>query len=238
MTHSPTIVAVAALDALGIRSTRGLASSWETLGLTGPGDPRAYRRLFGEADPTYRRLDPLTRTLVLAAQACGLDGLLPEAAREETGLVVETTHGCLEVDQRYARSLAEGVAHGAIFPYTLQSTCLGDLALRFALRGPTLSLSIAPGGEGEALREALRLLRSGTTRFVIAGVADVPPAPPLEAEAPARTVVALLSTASVSEHPRIALPEATSDPFSSLAQLCASVQRDDAKSSDTDPETR
>jgi 3-oxoacyl-(acyl-carrier-protein) synthase len=166
------LLATGRVDAEGITSSAGWQRSWRELEAEAPGTGSTFRALFGRPDATFRRLDRMTRALLLAVEACALDTHLSAAEREETALVVETVLGSLEVDLHYTRALSTGVVRVALFPYTLQSTCLGDIALRHGLRGPTLSLSIAEGQEGEALREALRLFARGGLRHAVVGTAD------------------------------------------------------------------
>jgi hypothetical protein len=216
----PHILAVGVVDELGIRNASGLDVSWGELGVEAPGNGRTLRAVFGTGDSTFRRLDRVTRALVLAARASGVERMLTPGELERTALVVETSRGSLESDLRYARSLARGVVRAALFPYTLPSTCLGDVALRLATRGPTLSFSIESGDEGEALREARRLLAGGEASFAVAGAVDaldeaLDGAPPL-----LRAVVALVAPASP-RFPEVARwSDEGEDPFAVLACAC------------------
>jgi len=225
MSALPRIAAVAALDARSLSSSSGLSVSWAELGVEAPGRGQTFRQLFGRPDATFRRLDRMTRALVLATEACALESLLPAALREETALVVETTHSSLEVDLRYTRSLADGIVQGAIFPYTLQSTCLGDVALRLGLRGPTVSFSIEEHAEGEALREAARLFADGGARLAVVGRADALDRP-IGGLAPALRAVVALAVAPGVELPGADLPPVAPwpadarEPFGLLAAAC------------------
>ena len=84
MTFAPILAAAARLDADRITGTGGVAARWTELGAPAPGDARTFRRLFGRADETFRRLDAASRALVLACEALGLDRALPAAHRERT----------------------------------------------------------------------------------------------------------------------------------------------------------
>jgi len=151
------IAAAGVADAAGIAGTRLGARAWADLGVDAgaPLWPTAFPAPFR----SYRRLDLLSRFVCLAVEAAGLDAALDEEARAGTALVLGTTLGCLEADLAFARSLAPGAEiDAALFPYTLPSTCLGELAIRHRLRGPCLCLGVAPGGLREALREAQELL--------------------------------------------------------------------------------
>jgi len=220
MSARPKILALAAVDALGVRSSAGLRASWEALGVEAPGTGRAFRALFGHGDDTFRRLDRPTRALVVAAEACGLARILSAEARAATALVVETARGSLEVDLRYVRALERGEVQGSIFPYTLQSTCLGDVALRAGLQGPVLSLSVAAEAEGEALAEARRMLAGGEVRHALVGRVEalVEPAGGLEPEL--RAVVALVAASDEPAPALLSWPDGTA-PFTSLARALA-----------------
>jgi 3-oxoacyl-(acyl-carrier-protein) synthase len=172
MNALPTILAASAVDAPEVVRSDGWSVTWHSLGVEAPGTGISFRALFGRTDATFRRLDRMTRALVVAVEACALDTRLSDAEREDTGLVVETACGSVELDLAYTRALASGNVRVSLFPYTLQSTCLGDVALRHGLCGPTLSLSVARGGEGEALREARRMLARGELRRVVVGSVD------------------------------------------------------------------
>jgi 3-oxoacyl-(acyl-carrier-protein) synthase len=157
------------VDERGVAGTSGVRARWAGLGAEPPGTARTFRALFGRPDATFRRIDPASKALVLAAEAAGLSTVLPPDARDDTGLVVESERGCLDADLRFQRGLQQGVVEGAVFPYTLPSASLGELALRYGLRGPAVCLSIGPGERGAALAEAARLVAEGEARFVVAG---------------------------------------------------------------------
>jgi 3-oxoacyl-(acyl-carrier-protein) synthase len=194
MRRDPAILAIGAVDARGVAGTSGVRAEWAALGVEAPGDGRAFRALFRRPDPTFRRLDRASRALVLAAEAAGLGALLPRDARDETALVIETERGSLEADLRFARSLSPGPPIGAVFPFTLPSASLGEVAIRHHLRGPAICLSIDAGSAGAALEEAARLLEDGEARFAVAGCVEVcGPRAGLRGEL--RAVIALVAAA-------------------------------------------
>lgn len=196
MTFAPVVAAVGYVDRERIAGSGGVDTAWRDLDTAAPGDGRTFRAVFGRSDETFRRLDVVSRVLVLACEAAGLDRLLPVAHRERTALVVATTQGCLDADRQFAQSLGSEMLDAPIFPYTLPSTCLGEVALRHGLRGASICLSVAPAGGGSALAEAVRLLAGGETDTAVAAVVDVSRRDPRCCEA----TVALLG------HPRLLLP--------------------------------
>jgi hypothetical protein len=217
---NPKIISISVLDQEGIANTWGFQKTWAEMNCEAPGTSRALRQLTHNKDQTFRRLDRPTRALVLAAEACGVSNLLTPEQRNDTALFIETARGCIEADLRYARLLRTGVVHAAIFPYTLQSTCLGDVTLRHGLRGQTLSLSVEPGDEGEALREAKRVLRPGGPQFVLAGVVDALDEPQPGAAPILRAVVCLLAAPEVESREMAPWPASHGDPFVELAAAC------------------
>jgi hypothetical protein len=170
------------LFALGLVDARGVVGSGLAEHLWAPAPdplraPGVFRRLFGRVDPTFRRLDRLSRALVLATEAAGLGRWLDDGGRRETALVLETGRGCLEADLEFAAGLRAGAPQAPVFPYTLPSTPLGELALRHGLRGPTLCLctdaSAPQQGGRTALAEARALLEEGEARWALVACAEV-----------------------------------------------------------------
>jgi len=214
------ILAVGAVDRRGIAGSCGVRASWAELGVEPLGTGRTFRELFSKQDQTYRRLDRQTRAIVLAAEACGVSQALTAEQRQDTALVTETSLGSIEVDLRYTRSLRKGFVEAAVFPYTLQSTCLGDVALRHGLRGPTVCLSIEGGQEGAALLEARRLLVCGGARFAIVGMVDVLGEALPTADVALRSVVAVVAAPGYTSSEVALWPEGAADPLAALAETC------------------
>ena len=152
-------------------------------------EPPAWRTAFpgAEVDRGYRRLDPLSRAAVLVTAAAGIP---TDLDRDATAIVLATVYGCLAADRRYAGGLARGEREPAVFPYTLPSTCLGEVALRHGLRGPSVCVSVAPGGEGEALREARARIAGGEASSALVLWGDALP-PPIAAEIGIKTRLAM-----------------------------------------------
>lgn len=173
MTFAPVLAAAALVDRDHIAGTGGVRARWDELRVPPPGDGRTFRALFGRSDETFRRLDVASRALVLACEALGLDRVLPEGDRDRTALVVATSLGCLDADRQFARSLGAEMLDAPIFPYTLPSTCVGEIALRHGLRGPGICLSVPPAEHGLAFAEAVGLLAGGEADAVVAATIDV-----------------------------------------------------------------
>lgn len=194
MSPAPHIVALGVVDAERITGSAGTTRSWASLGVAAPGGGRTFRAVFGSTDDTFRRLDRVSRALVLAGEAAGITAVLAaaRAAPTEVGMVFETSLGSLDSDLRFADSMAAGMCDGPVFAYTLPSTSLGELALRHGLRGPTVCLATLPGQRGQALREAALLLASGEVEVVVAGLVDVLASARPSVEPACRAIVAVL----------------------------------------------
>lgn len=173
MMAAPLVLAVGSVDAVRIAGSTGIDHAFALLGRPAPGDGRTFRAVFGQPDETFRRLDAVSRALVLAGAAAGLPDVVPVAERNQTALLVETEAGCLDADLRFAYSLAAGLPEGPIFPYTLPSTCLGELALRHGLRGYSNCLCVDEALRGAALREAQACFASGEAQFAVVAAVEV-----------------------------------------------------------------
>lgn len=222
MTAPPIIAAVGVVDAERVHGSRGVQVTWHELGMTPPGTGRALRAIFARQDDTFRRLDPTSRALVLAAEAAGIAHVLPPTAREDTALVIATTLGCLDADLQFARSLASEMCDAPVFPYTLPSTCLGEIALRLGLRGTSLCLSVLPGGSGSALAEAQRLLAGGEARYVVVANVEVLVQPHADVAPTCRVVVAVVAAADAELSSVAPWPGVEGDAF---ARLAGSIQQ-------------
>ncbi len=201
------ILGAGAVDARGVVGTAGARLPWAEAGL----DPERlrWRACFPDAPfPTFRRLDPLAQRACLAVEAAGSHLLGDAAARVETALVLGTAFGCLSVDLAFAASLAPGQDPApALFPYTLPSTCLGEVALRHRLRGPTACHGVAPGDEAEALREAALRIEEGEARAAVVILGDaLSPAAAAAAGLPDSPPLAALLLAAAGEAARAAPP--------------------------------
>ncbi|MBK8096260.1 MAG: hypothetical protein IPK26_04090 [Planctomycetes bacterium] len=213
MSAPAVVLAWGRVDADGIVGSGRPQVRWADLGVAAPGDGRTFRRVFGERDETFRRLDRMSRVLVLAGAAAGIDQVLTPALAAGAAIVFETTVGSLDADLRFADSMAAGLCDGPVFAYTLPSSSLGELALRHGLRGPTVCMSTVEAQPGVALREAGLMLAAGEVEVAVVGRIDVlvgsrPTVTPI-----CRAVVAVLVRASLGLRGVAAWPDAASDPW-------------------------
>jgi len=176
MSGEARIVAAAGLDRRGVVGSAGVVFRRAPAGPGFPAEALAWRRMFPEPYPAFRRLDPLARAVAVAARALGLEEVLPEDERDGTALVLASRHGCLETDLRFQEGLSPGGRlEPALFPYTLQSSALAETAIRYRLRGPTLSISVEPGGERAGLLEARALFDEACVQAALVCLGDVLP---------------------------------------------------------------
>jgi 3-oxoacyl-(acyl-carrier-protein) synthase len=219
-----SILACGIVDEVGIAGTRGVTATWQDLEMQVPGTGKTMKVLFDKADPTFRRIDMLARSLVLACEAADLEALLTPAQRQEASICVESDLGALATDLNFASSLNDECVHAGIFPYSLTSTSLGEVALRYKLRGPTISMSVRDGDAGESLREALRMLNCGDCSHVVTGVVDTLREPAVGRPAIMRAIVAVLSADNPgSGLGTLSWPERSAtniDPFLQFAAMC------------------
>jgi hypothetical protein len=225
MTPPPILLAIGHMDGQRVLGTGGLSAAWADLDAPPPGNGRTFRALFGRPDATFRRLDSVSRALVLAAEAADLPSCLPGEARDDTAVVLETRRGVIDTDLRFLRQLEAGIVDGPIFPYTLPSASLGEVALRHGLRGPSLCLSIGPGECGTALREARHLLEDGDATHALAARVEVLSHARGGMSASLRASVVLLAPAGTSTDAGVAdWPDASDDPFDDLVAASFSAE--------------
>jgi hypothetical protein len=165
------ITAAAAVDLEGVRGSSFETRRWSEVGVDPRVDRLRWRTLFSTPNPGFRQLDRLGRILCIAVEATGLAPR--ERPDDDTSLVFGTGYGCLDTDWHFQESLTSGSGVAAkLFPYTLPSTCLGPLAIRYGLRGPTLCFSTPANGEHVAIREAAALIEAGEARRCVLCLGD------------------------------------------------------------------
>lgn len=157
MSRDWQVVAVGGIDERGVVGARGPRADFA------PGDLAAalrWQAVSAAPYPDFRRLDPASKALAMAAEAVDWS-VLPAAVRERTALLLGTAHGCLHTDLKFAASLAGPALAAGLFAFTLPSTPLGVVALRHGLGGPTLALSLPVDRQHEVLGCAADLFASG-----------------------------------------------------------------------------
>lgn len=122
------------------------------------------------SDPSrFARMDLMSRLGLMATELleASLDGLPPER-RERLGVCLETCAGSLATDVRFLRT-----PKPTLFTYTLPSTVMGEICIRYRLKGPVLCLVSAETSGSGALTEALEWLRQGDAEACVCLACEV-----------------------------------------------------------------
>ncbi len=114
--------------------------------------------LVSDSDPSrFARMDPMCRLGLMAVEILGVGWeQMPEARREGVGVCLETCVGSLDTDIRFLRT-----TRPSLFAYTLPSTVIGEVCIRYRLKGPVLCVMSAPGEPGAAAREVAEWVAAG-----------------------------------------------------------------------------
>ncbi len=140
-------------------------------------------------DMAFGRMDAFCRLgLAACSQALRHAGVYPKGNGRSldigTGIVVATVTGCLRTDQDYqitAPPLAEAPSPH-LFAYTLPNVLLGEMALRFDLRGPALALQVESASSSRngvfpplqsAVAMAMDMLETGEADSMLAGYCEL-----------------------------------------------------------------
>ena len=114
--------------------------------------------LLSATDPSrFLRMDLMCRLGFMAAELLAVNfDELPDERRDRLGVCVESFTGSLDTDIRFAQT-----PRPSIFAYTLPSTVIGEICIRYRLKGPVLSLIASRAGGENAVAEAVEWLRAG-----------------------------------------------------------------------------
>jgi 3-oxoacyl-(acyl-carrier-protein) synthase len=156
-------------------------TSWAELEAGRPdefGLPPLKGRMFGHAGASrFARMDPTSRLALGAAELvmAQAPGLEPDALRD-MAVVGGSMLGCLEVDGQFHDGLLRQGPQGAspaLFVYTLPSMFIGEVAIRFGIRGRCALVGAGRVSGLVALVNALRLVESGRTPRALALACDI-----------------------------------------------------------------
>jgi hypothetical protein len=126
----------------------------------------------------FGRLDPLSKYTLVAAEMLGLPALPPEP-HPAWALCSATREGCLSVDAEFLRGVNRtGAGSPSLFPYTLPSSGMAEVAIRYRITGPNVCLIGGTDCAFEALREGCLWLqeRAATSCVCLIGDAVSPDA--------------------------------------------------------------
>ena len=105
----------------------------------------------------FGRLDKLSQLAVLAVESLGVD--FDAERRERIGICVAAKSGSLATDVEYWQGRdAVGGPSPTLFAYTLPSSALGEIAIRYRLTGPNLCFA---GEDKDLLPEAADMIQRG-----------------------------------------------------------------------------
>ena len=126
-------------------------------------DALHWSTLFASDSQRFARMDLMSRLGLMATELldAGIDQT-PADQRDRTGVCVETRAGCLATDLQFLRT-----PRPSLFAYTLPSTVLGEVCIRYRLRGPVLCLMSPGEGGGGAVQEAVGWLQTGDAGAVL-----------------------------------------------------------------------
>jgi hypothetical protein len=105
----------------------------------------------------FPRLDPLSKLVCILSEWA----LEAQPVSPDLGLILASRFGCVEADLAYYRTAAKTpeLASPQLFPYTLPSAGLAEVAIRHQLHGPSLVL-LQDNGLEAALCQAQRWLEN------------------------------------------------------------------------------
>jgi 3-oxoacyl-(acyl-carrier-protein) synthase len=134
----------------------------------------AHWSVIFQSDPgRFGRMDLMSRLGLMATEL--LEARIreiPEELRQRVGVCVETTVGSLSTDLKFLQT-----PRASLFSYTLPSTVIGEICIRYRARGPVLCFVKSEPDE-PALGEAVRLVQEDEASACICLTCDA-----LEAEA-------------------------------------------------------
>jgi hypothetical protein len=122
-----------------------------------------WSHLFLSDPQRFARMDPLCRVGLMAVELleAGFESM-DQSLRLKVGLAAETAGGCVTTDARFLQT-----PRPSLFTYTLPSTVLGEVSIRYHLQGPMLCLLTSDGEGRPILEEATDWLRTGMAELVI-----------------------------------------------------------------------
>jgi 3-oxoacyl-[acyl-carrier-protein] synthase II len=131
--------------------------------------------------PSSRRMDKYSRlgmtAIALALQDARLDAW---TEKRNIGIITSTEYGCLNTDFDYFDSVLTDDGIGAspgLFSYTLPSSFMGDVAIRFGLTGSSFAIHEKSAFALTALKLALNAIAFGDTDKMVCGVCHPEPPP-------------------------------------------------------------
>jgi 3-oxoacyl-[acyl-carrier-protein] synthase II len=131
--------------------------------------------------PSSRRMDKYSRlgmtAIALALQDAGLDAW---TEKRNIGIITATEYGCLNADFDYFDTVLPDDGSGAspgLFSYTLPSSFMGDVAIRYGLTGSSFVIQEKSAWGLTCLKLALNAIACGDSDKLVCGVCNPEPPP-------------------------------------------------------------
>lgn len=120
-------------------------------------------RMFSEMPfDRFGRLDGLAKYAMVAVEMLGVPVDSPCESRLPMAILLGTQHGSISVDMRFYQSIHKpGGASPMLFPYTLPSAAVGEIAIRFHIIGPSICFIGGPQSGRTVLWEGANIVQSG-----------------------------------------------------------------------------
>lgn len=116
-----------------------------------------WSTLFDSDPARFGRMDWICRLGLMATELLDANfGAMTDAQLERIGVCLETCAGSLENDIQFVQT-----SRPSIFAYTLPSTAIGEVCIRYRLKGPMLCLVTGTPGTGDAASEATEWVERG-----------------------------------------------------------------------------
>ena len=174
------ITACGYMDGAGFGSSRS-HRTWQDVGCSGP-DQLRWRMISDSPFDRFGRLDLLSKSALAAVEMLQLAIPAIEVTHPDMGISLGTQFGSFEVDAGFFRS-KKGPGGGSplLFPYTLPSTSIGEIAIRYRVMGPNTCFLAGPESGLLALWEGVHLVEGGEVNSCICvgcdGILSVPDLP-------------------------------------------------------------
>lgn len=120
-------------------------------------------RMFSQTSfDRFGRLDELSKCAMVAVEMLGLPVDSPGESKRPMAILLGTRYGSVSVDMRFHQSIHRpGGASPMLFPYTLPSAAVGEIAIRFHITGPSICFVGGPQSGRTVLWEGAHLVQSG-----------------------------------------------------------------------------
>jgi len=122
--------------------------------------------------PKFFKMDKLCKWALAGTELLFADNeLYKEIDKHKIGVVITTSHGCLEVDKRYYDTIS--VPSPALFVYTLSNIMLGEICIRHGFKGEQLCMVSEEFDAEEVFFAVHDLLENRGMDACLCGWADV-----------------------------------------------------------------